>query len=464
LRFALDVIVLYLAAGAALFASPMASTAANRWLAGSFPLITIAILQLRPGSDRRLNGSIVDIVAHVLGAISLSAMLMIAIESFVGSPHPIQLALRLWLFGAVYVAGARLALLLIRRQAIKSEALSTPTLIVGAGQVGEHIAKRLSGEPRYGLRPVGYLDADPMPVAGRSTVRSVPVLGRPNDLHAALASSGARHVIVAFTSEPDRALVERIRECEQLGVTVSLVPRFYEAINERATLDYVGGMPLLTVQPVDPRGWRFQVKHACDRAFALIALIAIAPVLLAIAIAVRVGSPGPILFRQRRVGRDGHPFDLLKFRTMREPAATDGGFELREGCAPGGVEGEDRRTAVGRFLRDTSLDELPQFINVLRGDMSLVGPRPERPEYVEVFAREVSRYEDRHRVKSGITGWAQVNGLRGQTSIDDRVEWDNYYIENWSLWLDVRIIVMTTAEVLRFRDSATNVPSAGRKH
>jgi lipopolysaccharide/colanic/teichoic acid biosynthesis glycosyltransferase len=174
-------------------------------------------------------------------------------------------------------------------------------------------------------------------------------------------------------------------------------------------------------------------------------------VLALIGLGVRLSSPGPVLFRQRRVGRDGRPFDLLKFRTMVD-AADEDRFELLEGCAPGGVEGIDRRTPFGRWLRGTSLDELPQFINVLRGDMSLVGPRPERPEFVERFATEVSRYQNRHRVRAGITGWAQVHGLRGQTSIDDRVEWDNYYIQNWSLRLDLRILALTVAEILRFRD------------
>jgi len=178
-----------------------------------------------------------------------------------------------------------------------------------------------------------------------------------------------------------------------------------------------------------------------------------------IAIAIRLSSPGPALFRQRRVGRDGHEFDLLKFRTMRPPQTTDE-FAPRSGYAPGGVEGTDRRTRLGRFLRETSLDELPQLINVLRGDMSLVGPRPERPEFVKLFSTEVHRYEDRHRVKSGLTGWAQVNGLRGQTSIADRVEWDNYYIQNWSLRFDLRIIGLTIAEVLRLRSDVDLRPDA----
>jgi lipopolysaccharide/colanic/teichoic acid biosynthesis glycosyltransferase len=176
-------------------------------------------------------------------------------------------------------------------------------------------------------------------------------------------------------------------------------------------------------------------------------------VLALVALAVLVSSPGPILFKQRRVGRDGKAFDFYKFRSMRVAAGTEeseqgaGGLDFLLGgdTAPGGVEGVDRRTAAGRFLRGSSLDELPQLFNVLRGDMSLVGPRPERPEFVELFRQDILRYGDRHRVKSGITGWAQVHGLRGQTSLAERVEWDNYYIAHWSLGLDLKILAMTLA-------------------
>ncbi|HEY1450898.1 MAG TPA: sugar transferase, partial [Solirubrobacteraceae bacterium] len=204
-------------------------------------------------------------------------------------------------------------------------------------------------------------------------------------------------------------------------------------------------------------GLQFAIKHALDRVLALILLILLSPVIAGAALAVRLSSPGPILFRQRRVGRDGKVFDFYKFRSMRpapegeQPeqgsSATD--FLLPGDTAPGGVEGDDRRTAVGRFLRSTSLDELPQFFNVLRGDMSLVGPRPERPEFVELFRQDVIRYGDRHRVKSGITGWAQVHGLRGQTSLAERVEWDNYYIAHWSLGLDLRILALTLLALFR---------------
>jgi lipopolysaccharide/colanic/teichoic acid biosynthesis glycosyltransferase len=182
-----------------------------------------------------------------------------------------------------------------------------------------------------------------------------------------------------------------------------------------------------------------------DRVAAALALIAVAPLLLAITLAVKLGSPGPVLFRQRRIGRDGREFEMLKFRSMRVGGPDLSVDDLRPGVAPGGVEGEDRRTRVGSYLRRTSLDELPQLINVLRGEMSLVGPRPERPEFVLAFEREVGGYADRLRVKSGLTGWAQVHGLRGQTSLADRVEWDNWYIENWSPGLDLKILLMTIA-------------------
>ena len=262
--------------------------------------------------------------------------------------------------------------------------------------------------------------------------------------------TGIKHLIVAFSSVDDARVSRLIQQCQELGVEVSVIPRMFDTINSRAGYDTVGGLPLLSFSAVDPRGLQFAIKHALDRVLALVLLMVLWPVLLCAAIAVRVSSPGPALFMQRRVGRDGKVFDLYKFRSMYvepEPEALDDvsalEFLLGGDTAPGGVEGADRRTPVGRFLRRTSLDELPQLLNVLRGEMSLVGPRPERPEFVELFRQDIVRYGDRHRVKSGITGWAQVHGLRGQTSLAERVEWDNYYIANWSLGLDLKILVLT---------------------
>ena len=452
LRLCVDVVVLCLASSSALLVgagNPQLSSG-RVLLTAAFPILVLAMMHARRSPDERLSGSQLDTGVHVLGVVSLAAMLSIAVESIFGGSHPLALVIRLWLVTVVYLGFARVVMLALRREAMRTGAQATPTLIVGAGVIGARLVKRLTADPSYGLRPVGFLDADPLPVPDLGPGPEVPILGGPDDLAHAIENTGARHVILAFSSGRDHVLVAKVRQCQRLGVDVSLVPRLYESINERTTLDHVGGLPLLTLHSIDPRGWQFALKHAMDKSLALLALVVMAPVMVLTAIAVRLSSPGPILFRQRRVGRDGREFDVLKFRTMRERDDSMD-FEPLAGLAPGGIEGPDRRTWIGAILRRLSLDELAQLVNVLRGDMSLVGPRPERPEYVERFVRDVASYQDRHRVKSGITGWAQVHGLRGQTSIADRVEWDNYYIQNWSLRLDLRILALTVVEILRFR-------------
>lgn len=447
-----DAVMLCAASSAALLTSGP-DLRSDRWLAAAFPLVTLTLFCASRNADERLRVSTLDSVAHLLGVISLSTVATVAVGSLIDSDHPVRFAVHLWLLAVFAVAAARVALLSYRSYALTNRAAGTPTLIVGAGVVGARLAMRLFGDPGYGLRPVGFLDTTPLPRQGDARTPLVPVLGGPSDLTEAIARTGARRVILAFTTEPDHILVDKVNDCQELGIEVSLVPRMYEAINQRVAVDHVGGLPLLSLRRTDPRSWQFGVKHALDRLLAAVALLVLAPLMGMIGLAVRMSSPGPVLFRQRRVGRDGREFELLKFRTMRADDAADG-FIPPEGCAPGGVEGTDRRTAIGRWLRGTSLDELPQLLNVLRGEMSLVGPRPERPEFVARFDTEIHHYRDRHRVKSGITGWAQVNGLRGQTSIADRVEWDNYYIQNWSLSFDLRIMFLTVAEVIHLRDTA----------
>jgi exopolysaccharide biosynthesis polyprenyl glycosylphosphotransferase len=294
---------------------------------------------------------------------------------------------------------------------------------------------------------VGYLDADPVPEE-MVPDRTIPVLGAPADLDRVAKATRAEHVVLGFSNAPDRLLIPLVQECEDLGLEVSLVPRLFESVNVRVGLEHVGGLPLFGLRSIDPRGWQFAAKHLFDRGAAALLLLLLAPLLLTVAVAVKLSSRGPVFFRQTRIGRDGHTFEMLKFRSMRweeRKGADDNVLLLPSDLAPGGVEGADRRTPFGTLLRRTSIDELPQLINVLKGDMSLVGPRPERPEFVELFGSRIYRYDDRHRVKSGITGWAQVNGLRGKTSLRDRVEWDNHYIENWSLGLDLKILLMTLA-------------------
>ena len=237
-----------------------------------------------------------------------------------------------------------------------------------------------------------------------------------------------------------------------MGIRALVVPRFFERVPSRLSIEHVGGLPLLELHATSPRSFQYAVKYALDRVVGALLLLVLAPVLIVTAVAVRISLSRPILYPQTRVGLDGRSFSMLKFRTMRQVHAVDDAVqEFQPECAPGGVEGLDRRTRIGGFLRATSLDELVQLVNVVKGEMSLVGPRPERPEYVEYFAEHVHRYDDRHRVKGGITGWAQIHRLRGKTSIQDRVEWDNYYIENFSLWLDLKILLLTIPAILRVR-------------
>jgi exopolysaccharide biosynthesis polyprenyl glycosylphosphotransferase len=426
------------------------------------PPIALLLLYLRGLYRTRLCALLLDGVVPVVSAVSVGAVAVAMAGMLLNGGMPSQEGwLEAWLLVLLGLGLSRIALTLTQRFARRRRLVGKPVLIMGAGLVGTQVARRLDNHPEYGLAPIGFLDDDPRSIAEVGG-RDVPVLGMAEDLDKIVERSGVRDLIVAFSSVTDARISRLIQRCQELGIEVSVVPRMFDTINDRVGYDTVGGLPLLTFSGVNPKGVQFAIKHVIDRLSAGLLLVVLSPVIALAALAVRVSSPGPVLFRQRRVGRDGAAFDVYKFRSMRidrVPAMHPGGaetgaFEL-EGIlpvdtAPGGVEGgEDRRTLVGRILRRSSIDELPQLFNVLRGEMSLIGPRPERPEFVEVFGRDIARYGDRHRVKSGITGWAQVHGLRGRTSLAERVEWDNYYIAHWSLALDFKIVLLTILAVLR---------------
>ncbi|MEA2495032.1 MAG: hypothetical protein QOJ29_2943 [Thermoleophilaceae bacterium] len=452
---AADALMLLLAAGAALVGAKAAHIpSGGNWIVWLFPPLVIGFLALRGMYRPKITLRILDEAAHVVGATSVAAMVIVAVATFLGgTTHSAELLARVWVFGMLYVSGGRLVLGLSQRHARVEGLIGKRTLIVGAGRIGAQVERRLDEQPELGLRPVGYVDAHP-PSDDQVAGRHVPVLGGPDDLDRIVRTTGAEHVVLAFLSSrgSDAKLVPIVRLCDELGLEVSLVPRLFESINVRVGLEHIGGMPLFRLRTVRPKGWQFAVKHALDRIMAAALIVLLGPILIAATVAVMASSRGPIFFRQRRVGRDGRDFDLLKFRSMRladEPPPDNVSVFLPGDTAPGGVEGTDRRTGIGKLMRRTSIDELPQLFNVLQGQMSIVGPRPERPEFVELFERRVDRYGDRLRVKSGITGWAQVHGLRGKTSLSDRIELDNFYIENWSLWLDVKILFLTVLAVLK---------------
>jgi exopolysaccharide biosynthesis polyprenyl glycosylphosphotransferase len=428
----------------------------------ALPPIALALLYLRGLYRTRLRALILDGVVPLISAVSVAAMAVALIGMLANGAVPSQGDwTKSWLLALLGLGLGRVTLTLAQRFARSRRLVGKPVLIMGAGLVGSQVARRLDNHPEYGLAPVGFLDDDPRSIAEVGG-RDVPVLGTAEDLDKIVERTGVRNLIVAFSSVADARISRLIQHCQELGVEVSVVPRMFDTINDRVGYDTVGGLPLLSFSGVNPKGVQFAIKHVVDRVSATLLLIGLSPVVGLAAIAVRASSPGPVLFRQRRVGRDGTAFDLYKFRSMRldrvpvaQPVGADAGAlgaTLPLDTAPGGVEGEDRRTLVGRILRRTSVDELPQLFNVLRGEMSLIGPRPERPEFVEMFGRDIARYGDRLRVKSGITGWAQVHGLRGQTSLAERVEWDNYYIAHWSLALDFKIALLTVLALFRNSD------------
>jgi exopolysaccharide biosynthesis polyprenyl glycosylphosphotransferase len=458
--FVVDVLML-VAAGLAVVVSASAEgpPASLGWsiLFIGFALLMLAALHIyRP----RFAPRFFEDVGTIFAATAIATMAITFLRVlFTDNPDAAGQAVRGWLFAAVYLIAGRAGTRLVDARRRQRGEDRERTLIVGAGRVGHLVARRLLERPEFGLQPVAFYDHDPLemsaepelPIDGVGALTGDSPTEAADAVEEVLRARGITRVIVTFSLSSHAVELALVRRCEELGVSVSLVPRLFEGLPDETELERLGGLPLVTVFPRDPRGWQFAIKYAVDRVVAAILLVFLSPLLLVATIGILITMGRPLLFRQDRVGMDGRAFGILKFRTMHEggPDPERDHFAPAPGEAPGGVEGVDRRTRFGALLRSTSIDELPQLINVVRGEMSLIGPRPERVEYVRSFDQTVHRYADRTRVKSGITGWAQVHGLRGKTSLADRVEWDNYYIENWSAWLDIKILFLTVLAVFR---------------
>jgi len=314
--------------------------------------------------------------------------------------------------------------------------LLEPAVILGAGAIGVELATAFGKVPELGVTPIGFLDHvddDELPY---------PLLGDVDELPTLLADREVRRVIVAFGPARESELVSVLRTAVRYDVDVHVVPRFFDCgvAPEGPDTDDVQGIPLYRVRRAALRAPAWYLKRLADVVVSGLILILTAPLLALIAAAVKLTSPGPVLFRQERIGQDSQEIDVPKFRTMRVNHDSDTRWS---------VDHDPRVTTVGRVLRATSLDELPQLWSVFTGQMSLVGPRPERAFFVARFRRSVRGYNDRHRLPVGLTGWAQVHGLRGDTSIEERARYDNQYIEHWSLWRDAVILIRTVAEVFR---------------
>lgn len=437
-----DVAMLLLAAVAVQVGGRAAGIASPPWtVTVAFALLCVTLYWSKGLYRLRFRLHILDDLRTVFVATSLAAMIVLTVRVLLGTIADLDAeTFRLWGFALAYVGAGRVARYWAHQRSNEAGEGVRSTLIVGAGRIGALVAKRLLDTPDLGLRPVAFLDKEPL--VDTYNELGVPVAGASWDLDETIERYRIQQVVITFSTAPDDVLLRIVRRCEDLGVPTVIVPRLFERMPEVTQMEHLGGLPLVAPRPAQVDGWQFRVKYAADRVLAALALLVLSPILIAAAIIGLLTLGRPVFFRQMRIGRDGRPFEMLKFRTMageaEGPAVTPPG-EL----GPGGVEGDDRRTRFGSFLRRTSIDEFPQLLNVLRGDMSIVGPRPERPEFVQDFEQRIYRYGDRHRVKSGITGWAQVCGLRGRTPLSDRAEWDNFYIENFSLWLDVKIALMT---------------------
>jgi Undecaprenyl-phosphate glucose phosphotransferase len=307
-------------------------------------------------------------------------------------------------------------------------------LVVGDGDLARAVAEGMLRHPELGLKVRGFLTDDPARVG--AIVGAVPVCGLWDDVADVVAQGGVDQVVLALPFEALPRLGGLVSGLDSAAVDIKVVPDVERFVSLRSGIEEFEGLPVISLRATPLMGWNRVVKRAMDIGLGATALIALSPLMLLIAALIRLTSRGSALFSQERMGLDGRVFRVWKFRTMRADAEDVSGPVWA-------VADDPRRTAIGAVLRRLSLDELPQLLNVLRGEMSLVGPRPERPVFIEEFRRHVPRYMLRHMVRAGITGWAQVNGWRGNTSIEQRIQYDLYYIENWSLLLDLKILALT---------------------
>jgi Undecaprenyl-phosphate glucose phosphotransferase len=317
-------------------------------------------------------------------------------------------------------------------------------LIVGAGDLAREVIRRVHAHPEIGLHVVGVLARDWAKVG--KELEGAPVIGVYEDIQSVLRGRGVDQVVVAMPADAHDRLDSVLKFMGEEVVDVRVVPDLHQYMTLRAGVEDFDGLPMVRIQDSPMAGWNRLAKRVFDFVGSLIALVIASPVMLFSALLVKVLTPGPVFYRQTRMGWDGRTFEMLKFRTMKVDAEKETGAVWASPDDP-------RRTPLGKILRKLSIDELPQLINVLKGDMSLVGPRPERPELIEQFKREIPRYMLRHKVKAGLTGLAQVRGYRGNTSLEKRIESDLYYIEHWTIGLDLEVLLRTIPAVLFGREA-----------
>ena len=374
----------------------------------------------------------------------VQAMVVVAALAGVGSFYArgeiSRVVIALFLVLATFaLAGVRIAARIVLRELRRRGRNLRHVLVVGTGEPARMLLKKIRRHDDFGFAVHGLVAADAADV-GRS-LYEVPVLGVVADLPRLAEAHSAEVIYIALERREWEAEAEALTLLADSTAAVRLVPDLTQAFRLNPSVEDFDGMPVVLVTESPEQGWNAVVKRGFDLACSGLGLLVTSPLLAGIAVLVKLDSPGPVFYTQERVGMNGRRFRMIKFRSMRVDA---------EGRGSGWtVKDDPRRTPLGSTLRRLSLDELPQLWNVFVGDMSLVGPRPEQPRFVEEFRGSIPRYMLRHHVKAGMTGWAQVNGLRGDTPLEDRIRYDLYYVQNWSLWFDVRILFLTVARVFK---------------
>lgn len=385
----------------------------------------------------------VDQGRSIVGIVTLGALLANGVQelffrnTIFDVIYPRSMFFYVWFFSVVFTIVARELHWVIQSWVRRRGLAMDNLLIVGTGQVAREIIRMIKKMPELGYNIVGVVNAREH---HQGKMMQVPVLGNYENLPDVIDRYHVEQVIIAVPEARRAELVELVTLSQRGQVDIKIYPDIFAYMAGDLNVDDLGGMPLLTVRDIALRGWKLSLKRGLDLIGSTFGLIFLSPLMLLTALLIRWESKGPVFYSQERMGLDGRPFPMIKFRSMRTDAETDG---------PGWTVPDDPRvTRIGRFMRRTNWDEMPQLINVLLGHMSLVGPRPERPVYVYQFREQIPRYMERHREKAGMTGWAQVNGLRGDTSIAERTAYDLWYVENWSLWLDIKILIRTVLQTI----------------
>lgn len=307
-------------------------------------------------------------------------------------------------------------------------------LLVGYSRAAEQYIERIMQNPAWGYHIMGVLDDH---VGEGVTFKGIEVIGEVDQIYKLLPENNLDEIAITLSLNDYDRLEEIVSFCEKSGVHTKFIPDYNAVIPTKPYTEDLDGLPVINIRNVPLNsGWNQFIKRSMDLVGAIVASIIFSPVMLVCAVLIKLTSEGPVLFKQERIGLHNKPFYMYKFRSMRLQTEED----EKKGWT---VKGDPRVTGIGKFMRKTSIDELPQLFNILKGDMSLIGPRPERPQFVEKFKEEIPRYMVKHQVRPGLTGWAQVNGYRGDTSIRKRIDCDIYYIENWTLGLDIKILILT---------------------